>query len=135
MEEREAFRTWYAQEMTRREVEHDPFDFQKELFEYCQSDVQLLREGCLTFLQDFKAEVGFDPFECMTVASACNRYLRTHCLEENTIAVEPLHGWGGRKVNQSQAAFEWLAWEGHLRDKTFRHAHHGGEFHPLPNRR
>ena len=88
----------------------------------------------MTFKCEFEAKAGFDPFDQMTIASACNRYLRTHCLQRNTIACEPLLGWGGRRVNQSSVAFEWLAWEAHLVYTPLRHAHNGGEVRPLPNR-
>ena len=112
--ERKDFFEWYGQNKDK------PFDFQKELLAYCQSDVQLLKEGCMIFQKDFMEIAGFCPFEQMTIASACNRYLRRHCLQEDTIAVEPPTGWGGRFVNQSPAAFEWLAWEDHLlRHQTF----------------
>ena len=129
-DEKKEFLAWHAKEQARLVAENKQFIFQEELLEYCKSDVKLLKEGCLQFKQEFEAEAGFDPFEQMTIASACNRFLRTHCLEKDTIAVEPLRGWGGRKVNQSSAAFEWLAWEG--QDKILRHALNGGEFKPLP---
>ena len=127
-EEKEAFLRWHAEKTSQGYI----FHFQQELLTYCQSDVKLLKEGCLKFKEEFEAEAGFDPFDCMTMASACNRFLGTHCLEKDTIASEPLRGWGGRRVNQSPAAFEWLAWEG--RDKILKHAHQGGEFRPLPGR-
>ncbi|XP_067026753.1 uncharacterized protein [Acropora muricata] len=89
----------------------------------------------MTFKREFEAKAGFNPFDQMTIASACNRYLRTHCVQPNTIACERLLGWGGRRVNQSAAAFEWLAWEAHLVSTPLRHAHNGGEVRPLPDRR
>lgn len=128
VEGRDKFLEWHA----KLTAEGYVFDSRKELLEYCKSDVKLLKDGCMTFKRDFEVEAGFHPFECMTIVSACNRFLRTHCLDPNTIAVEPLRGWGGRKVNQSQAAFEWLTWECHLLDRTLRHAHNRGESHPLP---
>ena len=123
VKDRNEFQRWHD-EMTQN---HQVFDFRNELLEYCKSDVQLLKQGCLTFKQDFEAIAHFDPFEQITIASACNRYLRTHCLPPNTIACEPLLGWSGRRVNQSEAAFEWLAWEAHG-SHHIRHAHNGGEF-------
>ena len=105
VKKRRDFDTWYD-EQVRQEV---VFDFQAELLAYCESDVKLLKQGCLTFMQDFQARAEFNPFEQMTVASACNRYLRMHCMEEETIASEPLLGWRGR-VNHSQASMEWLTW-------------------------
>ena len=131
VDDRDAFRRWHDK-LTR---EGYVFDFRHELLEYCKSDVLLLKQGCMTFKREFEAKAGFDPFDQMTIASACNRYLRTHCLQPNTIACEPLLGWGGRRVNQSSAAFEWLAWEAHLVSTPLRHAHNGGEVRPLPDRR
>ena len=117
------FLEWHA-DLTH---ENYVFDFKKQLLEYCQSDVRLLKEGCMNLKWEFKAEAGFDPFEQMTIVSACNRFLRTHCLDPGTIACEPLRGWGGHRVNQSPAAFEWLGWKEQLLNKTLQHAHHGGE--------
>ena len=95
------------------------FDFQAELLTYCESDVRLLKLGCLTFMQDFQARAQFNPFEQMTVASACNRYLRMHCMEENTIASEPPLGWRG-SMNHSQTSMEWLTWcERNLRHRAW----------------
>lgn len=110
MEDQGVFLRWHVQLTSEGYV----FDFQHELLEYCKSDVLLLKQGCLTFKKEFEAEAGFDPFEQMTIASTCNRYLHTHCLEANTIACEPLLAWGGRRMNQSAVAFEWLAWEADL---------------------
>ena len=45
--------------------------------EYCRSDVRLLKEGCQQFQQAFQALADFNPMaECITIASACNRYYR-----------------------------------------------------------
>lgn len=41
----EEFEKWHD-EQTAKNVE---FDLQKELVEYCESDVQLLKQGCLVF--------------------------------------------------------------------------------------
>lgn len=135
VEEKQEFLKWHAEEKARRHAENDPFIFQKELLEYCQSDVRLLKEGCMVFMREFKEIAQFDRFELMTIASACNRFLRTHCLEEETIAVDPLWGWGGRKIKQSPAAFEWMEWEAKTSHRPIRHAQNGGEFRPLPGHR
>ena len=77
------FEEWY-------QVQTGTFNFKKELLEYCQSDVKLLKKGCEAFVKQFKQEADFNPFErCTTIATACNRYWRKHHLEEDTIAVEP----------------------------------------------
>lgn len=125
--EKEEFEKWHD----RLRTEDYVFDFKQELLAYCQSDVLLLKQGCLTFMRDFEEKAGFDPFDSMTIAFACNKYLRTHCLEPGTIAVEPPHGWGSRRVNQSKVALEWLTWRAHQDQVNILHSHHGGEQRPL----
>ena len=97
--------TWHQEERDQNVV----FDFQKELVAYCESDVRLLKEGCLTFKRLFEAQAGFNPFEHITIASACNRDLRMNRMIPDSIASEPVHGWRNR-VNQSRVALEWLTW-------------------------
>ena len=95
--------------MTRQLAGGALYDFEEELIGYCKSDVKLLKQGCLTFRRDFELHAAFDSFEQMTIASACNRYLRMHCLTPETIASEPLLGWRGQ-VNHSKVDIEWLMW-------------------------
>ena len=95
---RKDFEKWHDKERAENVV----FDFQKELLEYCESDVKLLKKGCLTFKRLFEKEAKFDPFSHITIASACNRDLRQNRMEANTIASEPLHGWR-LKTNQSKS--------------------------------
>ena len=83
------FEDWYKQ----RKEEENVFDFQKELIEYCRSDVELLKQGCEQFRKLFFCQAGFDPTEkCVTIARACNRYYRTCCMPPNSIASEPMLG-------------------------------------------
>ena len=56
--------------------------FDENFSQDCKSDVLLLKQGCMIFKREFEAKAGFDPFDQIT--SACNRYLRTHCLQPNT---------------------------------------------------
>ena len=127
--EKAAFETWYA-------AQTGKFDMQKELLEYCQSDVDILKKGCEAFVRQFSKEAKFNPFEkCTTIASACNLYWRRSILEDTDaakIAVRPLRGWHGATVNQSRAALEWLAYEESLLPlggdgDQIRHARNGGE--------
>ena len=103
--DRQALETWHQQQ--RDQV----FDFQKELVTYCQSDVRLLKQGCLTFKRLFETLTGFNPFEHITIASACNRDLRMNRMIPNSIASEPVRGWRN-SINQSRVALEWLNWCG-----------------------
>ena len=100
---RKAFETWHAQQT-------GTFNFAEELVAYCESDVKLLKEGCLKFKQLFEEKSKFNPFSCMTIASACNRDLRQNRMEPKTIASEPLHGWR-LNTNHSHVSLEWLHWE------------------------
>ena len=66
---REKFLTWYNQQVVSNAI----FDFQEELLKYCQSDVKLLKEGVLKFVQEFEEIAGFNPLiQSVTIASACN---------------------------------------------------------------
>ena len=105
---KKALEQWPKEQRDRNVV----FDFQKELVAYCESDVRLLKEGCLTFKRLFEAQAGFNPFEHITIASACNQDLRMNRMIPNSIASEPVKGWRNR-VNQSEVAIEWLTWCDH----------------------
>ena len=47
------------------------FDFQKEFVEYCGSDVDILRRGCLEIRNYFLEIANIDPFQYITIASVC----------------------------------------------------------------
>ena len=102
-EGKQALETWHQQQRDK------VFDFQKELVAYCKSDVHLLKQGCLTFKRLFETLTGFNPFDHITIASACNRDLRMNRMIPNSIASEPVRGWRN-SINQSRVAIEWLTW-------------------------
>ena len=127
-----AFERWYAEQVERGEK----YDFKRELLEYCESDVALLKAGCEAFVKQFSQEAHFNPFEkCTTIASACNLYWRRSIQEDTDaakIAVRPLRGWHGATINQSNAALQWLAYEESLLPlggdgDQIKHARNGGE--------
>ena len=101
--------------------------FQQELLAYCESDLKLLKQGCLTFKRDFQALAHFNPFDQKTIAWACNRDLRMNRMAEETIASEPLQGWRP-STNHSQAAMEWLKWQESQLGRPLQHARNQGEF-------
>ena len=114
---------WHADQVQRNVL----FDFQKELEDYCKSDVDILQGGCETFAKEFKRKAEFNPFEkCSTIASACNLYWRKKHLHDN-IAVQPPQGWRGARVNQSWAALQWLTYQQTLYPQTIHHVRNGGE--------
>ena len=92
-EGKQALEKWHQEQ--RKKV----FDFQKELVAYCKSDVRLLKEGCLTFKRLFETLTSFNPFDHITIASACNRNLRMNRMIPNSIASEPVRGWRN-SINQ-----------------------------------
>ena len=114
---------WHQEQRTQNVV----FDFEKELIAYCESDVRLLKEGCLTFKRLFETLAGFNPFEHITIASACNRDLRMNRMIPNSIASEPVKGWRNC-INHSNVALEWLTWCDHQQHQDIQHAGNAGEY-------
>ena len=109
-QDRQAFETWHQEQRDQGVV----FHFKEELIAYCESDVRLLKQGCLTFKRLFEDLTGFNPFEHITIASACNRDLRRNRMIPNSIAREPVRGgWKKNNINQSLPALHWLTWCDH----------------------
>lgn len=131
---------WYTSQVGKQ------FDFQKEIREYCESDVvrivsgaqgaircsllclqTVLRQCCLKFRKMFLDIGGIDPFvESITIASACNAYYRLHHLPLNRIAVVP-HGGYRKEERQSVMALKWLKWLAHTTGQRIQHKLNGGE--------
>ena len=87
--EHQEFVRWYG------ELKHNDFtfDLQKDIVEYCRSDVDILRRCCLEFKQLMEETCNLDPFKhCITIASTCNRVFRQEFLEEDTIGLIPARG-------------------------------------------
>ena len=124
LEGKQALEKWH-QEQRKKEV---VFDFQKELVEYCESDVRLLKQGCLTFKRLFEAQAGFNPFDHITIASACNMDLRMNRMIPNSIASEPTLGWKNNNINQSNEAIEWLTWCQQHQAPHIQHAKNAGKY-------
>lgn len=96
---------WHAEQVSNGES----LNFQREMLEYCKSDIQLSREGCLKSAQGTMQHAGFNPLtQCITIASTTYYYWRNYRMKPKPIAVEPAHGWGELKTNQSKIALEWL---------------------------
>ena len=119
-EGKQALETWHQEQRDK------VFDFKKELVKYCKSDVRLLKQGCLTFKRLFETLTGFNPFDHITIASACNRDLRMNRMIPNSIASEPVRGWRNR-INYSKVALEWLTWCTQ-QQQSLQHARNAGEY-------
>lgn len=121
--ERQEFLRWYE------EMKHNDFtfDFQKEIVEYCRSDVDILRRCCLEFKQLMEETCNLDPFKyCITIASACNYVFRQEFLEEETIGLVPSQGYQPARKH-SVLALQWLSWIHHQTGNRILHALNGGE--------
>lgn len=102
IEKKTKFDKWYAQNS------HKEFYFQKELEEYCESDVKLLQEGCLQFRKIILEITGVDALaECMTIAQLCHLIYRKHNMESKSIAIIPEKGFNAEQKN-SKISLLWL---------------------------
>ena len=114
VEKKKAFEEWYQDQVD----QHVVFNFQRDLVDYCKMDVTILRMGCQMFQSLFIKESNFNPFEHVTIASACNRDLIENRLEKEKIASEPTFGWNGKLGNQSKEALQWLQWLNYQKRKN-----------------
>ena len=80
---RKEFITWHDERVRDNYV----FDMKKELREYCISDVNLLRKGCMKLREEFLKIADTDPFCCITIVADCISIYRSKYLKPNTIAV------------------------------------------------
>jgi len=70
---RKQFLKWHEGKLKENYV----FDFQKEFFEYCDSDVDILQRGCLEPRKQFLEIAGIDPFQNITIAGVCMAIYRS----------------------------------------------------------
>jgi hypothetical protein len=63
------------------------YDFKKELLEYCESDVDILKRSLEIYIDDALKINGIHPLKCTTIASYCLRVFRTNYMKEEHIAV------------------------------------------------
>ena len=73
-DEREKFLKWYEERVNNNYV----FDFNKELIEYCRSDVDILRRSMIKFREDFIELENIDPLIYITIASVCMSFYRAN---------------------------------------------------------
>lgn len=84
---------------------NETFDFQKELLEYCISDVDILRRACIELRKFFMETEGLDPFQYTTLPATTLALFRANHMPKKSMAVFD-HGCD----NQSNIALEWLAY-------------------------
>ncbi len=115
-EARKNFLEWYLLKVQENYI----FDMKKEIVEYCRSDVDILRKGCLKFREECLEIANIDPFQYLTIASVCMAVYRSKYIWNDTIAVvdDPI---GEKYLKQS---ISWLNSPG---IPNIKHALNGGE--------
>ena len=79
IKDKEVFDEWYLT------MENKTFNFKKEMDRYCNSDVDILRNGCLKYRDILLNIFGIDPFQYITLASVANAIYRFKYMPEKTI--------------------------------------------------
>ena len=74
------FNVWYDKQT-------GVYDFQKELFEYCKSDVMILKQAMENYIDNGIQLTGINPLNCPTVASYALKVFKTNYLQKNKISV------------------------------------------------
>ena len=113
---------------------NETFNLQKELLEYCESDVDILSLSCLTFRGLFiectkrgHDDVGVDPFlSCLTIASACHLVYRRNFMPKNSIALIPEFGYTKFETS-SHKAITWIRYISKLNNIQIQHGRNGKE--------
>ena len=110
------FNAWYDEQVDNNYL----FNFKQEIFDYCQSDVEILRNSMEQFRTLFMDIAGFDPLHnCLTLSSACMAMYRLNHLPLYSIGMVPRGGYRGRD-KQSFLALKWLDYEQHKLGNTFK---------------
>jgi G:T-mismatch repair DNA endonuclease (very short patch repair protein) len=99
------------------------FNFQKEMFEYCFTDVELLARGCMLYRKLFIDISGEDPFQYITIAQLCTKIYK-HMIPEKTIGIIKNNSFTD---NQSMKAIKWLEHIRNTQNISIQHALSGGE--------
>ena len=81
---------------------------------------------CNKFRNLFIDITNIDPFKSVTIASACNKYLRTYRLKENTIGIIPNGGYNNPRL-YSKAGIYWLEYLMKKEKIYITHAQNNGE--------
>ncbi|KAG8173059.1 hypothetical protein JTE90_016151 [Oedothorax gibbosus] len=116
--ERQKFYSWYE------ERKAEPFDFRKEMLEYCRSDVDILRRCCIDFREQFLNCAQIDPFQYVTIASVAMAIYRAHHIPPNSIAAIPPGGYITNS-NFSLESIRWLDFVSQQENVAIAHAMNG----------
>jgi hypothetical protein len=125
---KEEFNIWYDT------VKDQVFDFERQLRDYCWSDVELLSQGCLEFSKIMKEiskldenDKGIDPFiENITLSSFVNKFYRRNFMPCNSIPWIPSNGYNPKEIT-SRKAETWLKFLAEKNKIYIQHSKNGGE--------
>ena len=98
------------------------FDFEKEIVDYCRSDVDILRRSVTKFREDFIQLENIDPLRYITIASVCMTIYRSNYMPKKTIAIVPEYA---KTDNFSKMSIMWLNYMSN--GENIQHALNGGE--------
>lgn len=71
IKKKKEFEKWYAEQFQKDDI----WNLKEERLRYYESDVQLMKEGCMKFVEEFRKTAKFDPMiQCITIASACHYF-------------------------------------------------------------
>jgi len=106
------------------------FDNRHVLEQYCQDDVNVLRQACREFRREFLEIGNIEVFpKALTIALACNKLLRKKFLKPETIGLIPPGGYSGNR-RYSKKALMWLLRMERTDGCHIQHARNGREFRP-----
>lgn len=81
------FIEWYKSEKERYKQTGLLYDFNKELNEYCHSDVDILKRSLEIYVKNGIELTNINPLTCMTAASYAMKVFKTNFMKEKTISV------------------------------------------------
>ena len=117
-DKRAMFLKWYDDCISENYI----FDVQKEIIEYCRSDVDILRRGIMKLREDFIQLENIDPLRYITIASVCMTIYRSNYMPKKTIAIVPE---SVKTDNFSKMSIMWLNYVSN--GNIIKHALNGGE--------
>jgi len=119
VKDRVKFEEWY------HGVKNDVFDFKKEMREYCTDDVNILRRSCQSFQESFMniTEGQVDPFQKVTIASACMSVYKIMDLKKEKIAI--INNSKYMKEKESLKAIMCFEYLNHKSNYKIQHAGNG----------
>jgi len=123
------FEIWYSKNCD------NIFHFNKEFMDYCESDVELLANGCLAFRKIIMSQTksttfpnGIDPYQkTITIASLCHFIFRNNLMIPETIAVIPKLGYNPEQRTSVKCQI-WLRYLAEKNSIYIQHARNEGEF-------